>query len=476
MNNVRPRLTMLTEEQKQDIHSYTLELLATTGVRVDSPSVLEMLRRKLGSTMVEGQTVRFPSELVEWAIKSAPSHIQLYDRRGNECFTIGCEGDRLRFGIGVTALYYQDPATDTPELFQRKHMQDMVRLGNKLRHYDMISTVGIVRDVPEPLTDLYGSLEHFANGTKPLVLLCSDEHRFDDVLQMFETLHGDLGAKPFIIPYFNPVSPLVMSAGTVDKLKVAIELGLPVILSSYSMSGATTPITPAGTLTVLLAELLAGLTIGQLFKEGAPMLLGMLPVYFDMKTLANFYDPQSMLVNLACAEMMAHYGIPHCGSSGSGTGWGMDLLAAETYWMNTLTFALTKGGLAPFVGDTLGSKAISPLTFIYCHEIIDQALRFAEGFQLDEAHVGLDEIHKIGAGKSYITAPTTLKKYKTGYYVNPIFPRWSMEKWMEAGQPHVQKKLSEYAIEFLMDLPVPDDHEDLMRKGEEFIRRVGIKK
>lgn len=68
-----------------------------------------------------------------------------------------------------------------------------------------------------------------------------------------------------------------MNAGTVDKLKVAMERGLPVILSSYSMSGATTPITPAGTLTVLLAELLAGLTI--------------------------FYDPQSMLINLACAEM-----------------------------------------------------------------------------------------------------------------------------------------------------------------------------
>jgi trimethylamine--corrinoid protein Co-methyltransferase len=87
---------------------------------------------------------------------------------------------------------------------------------------------------------------------------------------------------------------------------------------------------------VLLAELLAGLVIGQLYKEGAPMLLGMLPVYFDMKTLMNFYDPQSILVSLACAEMMAHYGVPHCGTSGSGTGWGMDLLAAETYWMNTL--------------------------------------------------------------------------------------------------------------------------------------------
>lgn len=477
MNNVRPHLALLTEEQKHDIHQYTMKLLATTGVRVDSPSALEMLRKTVGSSMVQERMVRFPIELVEWAINAAPSQIQVFDRRGNPQFTIGGKEDRMRFGIGVTALYYQDPVTDTPELFQRSHMQDMVRLGNKLPHYDVISTIGIVRDVPEYLTDLYGSLEHFANGIKPLVLLCSDEHKFDDVMQMFELLHGsDLGAKPFIIPYFNPVSPLVMNEGTVDKMKIAIERGLPVIISNYSMSGATTPITPAGTIAVLLAELLAGLTIGQLFKEGAPMLLGMLPVYFDMKTLMNFYDPQSILVNLACAEMMEFYDVPHCGTSGSGTGWGMDLLAAETYWMNTLTFSLTKGGLAPFVGDTLGSKAISPLTFIYCHEIIDQALRFASGFQLDDAHVGLDEIHKVGPGKSFVSAPTTLKNYKTGYYVNRIFPRWSMEKWIEAGQPHVQKKLSEYAVEFLRDLPAPEDHEELMRKGEEFIAKVESQK
>jgi trimethylamine:corrinoid methyltransferase-like protein len=99
-------------------------------------------------------------------------------------------------------------------------------------------------------------------------------------------------------------------------------------------------------------------------------------------------------------------------------------------------------------------------------------LRFANGFQLDDANVGMDEIQAVGAGKSYVTAPTTLKKYKTGYYVNPIFPRWSMEKWIEAGQPHVQERLREYTVEVLEDLPVPDDHEELMGKGDEFIKSL----
>ncbi len=470
MNNVRPQMKMLTEEQIHDVHEYTMTLLETTGVRVDSPSAVEMLEKRVGRLNVEGRTVRMPREVVEWAIKSAPRRIQIYDRRGNPQFQIGGEEDRARFGIGVTALFYQEPETDTPVEFQRKHMQDMARVGNKLPLYDLVSTIGICRDVPDYLTDLIGSLEHFANGIKPMVLLCSDEHKFDDVLRMFEHLYGGtLGEKPFVIPYFNPVSPLVMNAGTVDKMKIAIERGLPVIVSNYSLSGATTPITPAGTIAVLLAELLAGLVIGQLYKEGAPMLLGMLPVYLDMKTLQNFYDPQSILVSLACAEMMAHYGIPHCGTSGSGTGWGMDLLAAETFWMNTLMMTLTKGGIAPFIGDTLGSKAVSPLTFIYCHEIIDQALRLSSGLQLDSPSVGLSEIHDVGPGKGFVSAPSTLKNYKTGYYVSRIFPRWSMEKWLEAGQPHAQTRLKEYSIEFLKDLPAPDDHEELMRRGEEFV-------
>jgi DNA-binding Lrp family transcriptional regulator len=44
---------------------------------------------------------------------------------------------------------------------------------------------------------------------------------------------------------FEEVSYLVMNAGTVDKILIAIERGLPFIYSNYGMAGASTPITPA---------------------------------------------------------------------------------------------------------------------------------------------------------------------------------------------------------------------------------------
>ena len=469
MNNIRPQLTLLNEEQILETHQYALRILSETGVRVDSPSVVEMLG-KTGQVQVEGRNVKFSAELVECAIQSAPASIQIFNRRGNPAFNLG--NDRLRFGVGVTALYYQEPVNGNLELFTRQHLRNLVRLGSALPLFDVISTPGIVRDVSEELGDFYGSLEHLANTTKPLVLLVSDEHNFKPVLDMFEYLHGDLGEKPFVLPYFNPISPLVIDSGTLLKMEASIERDVPFIFSNYSMAGVSTPLTPAGTFSLLLAELLAGLTISQVMKSGTPIVLGMLPVYFDMKGLQTFYDPQSILLNLSCAEVMAHYNLPHCGTSGSGTGWGMDLISADTYWMNTLTFALTKGGLAPFVGDSLGSKTISPCTLVHVHEIIDQSLRFAKGFQLDDTQAVLDEIDKVGPGGSFLSSPSTLKNYRDGYFVSDIYPRWSMERWRDEEQPNAKEVLREKTQALLIDLSAPEDYDDLIGNGHEFIRKI----
>ncbi len=469
MNNVRPKLTLMNEEQIKEAHKNVLKVLSETGVRVDSPEILNLLEWKLG-VKPQDRVVRFKPEQVEEAIASAPKTIDIYNRRGEHISKLG--EDRLRFGVGVTALFYQNPYDETLDIFKRENFRDLVRLASALKHYDVISTVGIVRDVDEELGDLYGSLEHISNTTKPLVLLVSDENKFSDVLDMFEMLHGkELGDKPFVLPYFNPVSPLVMNAGTVDKMKTAIERGLPIIFSNYSMAGASTPLTPAGTLTLLMAELLAGLVISQTIKKGAPILLGMLPVYFDMRTMLNFYDPQSILISVACSEMMKFYEIPHCSTSGSGTGWGMDLIAADTYWMNTLALLLSSGHLAPFIGDSLGSKSISPTTFVHCHEIIDQALRFHAGFQLDDINSAVDEIFKVGPGKSFLSQPSTLRNYKNGYYVSGVYPRYSMEKWLEAGSPTARQVLREKTQDLMKSAPALDEYTEFIAKGERFIKQ-----
>lgn len=101
----------------------------------------------------------------------------------------------------------------------------------------------------------------------------------------------------------------------------AINNNLPLMYSNCCMYGGCSPITEGGTLALLNAELLGGLVFSQLVKEGSKMILGSLPAAFNMSTMGSYYAPTTYLLNLACAEMMDYYKIPHCGTSGSSNAW-----------------------------------------------------------------------------------------------------------------------------------------------------------
>ena len=70
---------------------------------------------------------------------------------------------------------------------------------------------------------------------------------------MLSFLHGDISAKPFCIPYFNPITPLILNKSTSDKMIASINNRLPIMYSNYSMYGGTSPVTEGGSLALLNA-------------------------------------------------------------------------------------------------------------------------------------------------------------------------------------------------------------------------------
>lgn len=473
---VRPELSLLTEEQIQFVHDRSLDILNRVGVRIDSPRALEILLASEGISVAagspdEGSRVVFDGSVVEWALETAPEVVSVYDRRGEPAFRVG--EDRTRFGVGATNLHYQDPITDELSRFTRRDMAVATRLAQDLPNFDMVSTMGVVQDYPPETADLYCSLELIANTTKPLILLISSDGLFDAALDLAESLHPGLAEKPFLIPYLNPVTPLVINKGTAEKLMATVDRGLPVIYSNMGMAGMSTPITAAGTLTLLNAELLAGLVLAQLIRPGTPVILGSLPAFFDMKTLQDFFDPHSFLLNLACAEMMAHYGIPHAGTSGCGLGWAADLAAGGQLWTNHVLSLMGKSGIAPFVGGTLGAKAFSPLLTVYSNDVIGQAVRLSEGFPMSDRELDLDTLLDQGPGGSFLTSDLTMGSFREAYYESELTPRIGLEEWEEKGQPRFEDLLREHTRELLEDQTPLDDHDDLIAKGEAFIEVLG---
>ncbi|MBN1933242.1 MAG: trimethylamine methyltransferase family protein [Anaerolineae bacterium] len=464
-NIARPQLTLLSPTQIDQVYRAALDILWSVGLRVDAPWARQLFVQA-GAKGV-GDRIRIQPELIEWARTQTPSRIDLYGRRGAPAFTLG--GAPTRFGVGVTALHYQDPLSGDVTPFGREHLARVVRLGQALPAFDVISTPGILHDRPPALADLYAALDMAANAVKPLVLLVSEERRFGDVLDLLEHLGGDLGRHPFALAYVNPVTPLVLNAGTADKMKQAIERGVPLIFSNYGMAGATTPIVPGGALALLHAELLVGLALAQVIRPGAPVVLGSLPAQFAMRAMQPTYGTTSYLLNLACAELIAHLGLPHCGTSGSGMGWDADLLAAGHQWINHLTACIGKVGLAPFVGSTLGDLAFSPALLVYADEVIALARRFAGGLGLE---IDLDEIAGVGPAGDFIGTESTLRGYRKALESSEIWPRLSPDGWQAEGRPQAIEKLRARTQTLLETSRPPADHDELTARGEAFIRRL----
>ncbi len=467
MDKATPALSLLNDNQIEYVHRRSLDILHRVGVRVDSPQAQSVFRRSDGARIEEGGRVFIEPGLVEWGIETAPAIVEMYNRYGKPAFKLG--QDRTCFGVGVTNLYYQDPLSDEVTPFTREHMSLGVRLGHALENFDLISTIGVLQDYPPEQADLYATLEMIANTTKPLVVLVSNEGLFTQMLDLTEQLGDNLAARPWLIPYFNPITPLVINPGTADKMLETIKRGLPLIYSNYSMAGMTTPITVGGTLVLMNAELLAGLTLAQLVQPGTPVILGSLPAYFDMRTMQDFYDPKTFLINLGCAEMMARYRLPHAGTSGSGAGWGPDLIAAGLQWMNHLTSLLGKSGMAPFVGGNLGSKAFSPAMVVYANDVIGQARSLAEGFELNDLTLGIEAIERIGPGGNYLDSELTMNRFRSAYYDSKLSPHWSLERWQARGQPKFLDLVRERTVKLLEEAKPPDDHDELIRCGEAFI-------
>jgi len=469
---IRPTLQLLNAEQINAIHEYSLKILENTGIRVESKNAQKIFG-KSKHTRLDGETVYINRELVNQSINLAPENVEIFTKSGELAFHLGNkQGKETHFGIGVTNTYFQDIETNRVVPFKRNHMQVSSALGNALEHIDMISTIGIPSNVEVQKLDLFGALDLYSNSIKPMVLLITESSNIDRVFDLLEHLHGDIKSKPFCIPYVNPITPLVLNKATSDKMEATIGRGLPLMYSNYVMYGGSSPITEGGSLALINAELLAGLVFSQLIKEETPIILGSLPAAFNMQTMGSQYTSTTYLLNLACAEMMHNYKIPHCGTSGSNNGWGPDILASADLWQNHLSSCLGKIGCAPFIGGNFDSLAFSPSTVVLSNSIIGQTKKFCSGFSINEDLVNLDEIHKVGHGGNYFTSPQTLSTISEFKEKSNIWPAFNIDSWLGSDPPNAEKHLKEFTLSMYKEAEsVAQDNIDEVMRGEEYIAK-----
>ncbi len=319
--------------------------------------------------------------------------------------------------------------------FRRRHMAASVRLGHALSQYDLVSTVGVVQDVPVERADLVATLEMVANTTQASCRCWSPTPASSAPPRPARGACAERGRKTLCAALRQPDhAPGAQRRD--DGQDDGGHCARACRSSSPTMAwpARRRPMSPLRTLALLNAELLAGLVFSQAVRPGAAMVLGSLPAYFDMRTMVDFYDPRSMLMNLACAEMMAHYGLPHAGTSGSGNGWGPDVdRGGRALVQSPGRVAWAARDSCRLWGGTWGQRSFRPQSVVYGAEVIDQARAFAAGFDLarDGRCCSTRSRRSDRAAASW--KPDTLRHLRTGYHTSRIFPHYGTGEVAGAG-------------------------------------------
>lgn len=470
---------MFTDAQLEELHLATLEILRRTGVRVLEAESLALLRAA-GCIVTDETLVRFPSGLVEDALRSVPSRVVLCNRTGEP--RVRLEGHRTYFGTGSDLPNTRDLETGERRLSRLSDVEQVARLVDALPNIDFLMSMALPSDVPIETSDRRSFLAMIANTVKPVVFTAWDEEGLSDIIEMAELVAGgpeELSLKPFLLAYLEPTSPLRHSEVVLRKLLKMVDHGLPFVYAPGPIDGASAPVTQAGGIATANAEVMSGMVIAQLRRPGAPFVWGCGSGPLDMRTMvATYSSPEFMLHCMGMAEL-AHYNynLPVWGFAGCSDSKLPDIQAGIESALWILWSALSGSNLIHDVGYIESGLTCSYEMIVIGDEIISLARRLIGGIQISPETLALDVIDRVGPGGDYMGDPHTARHFREIWYPR-LFDRRSHYAWSEAGEATAVVTANQVAREILAThTPYPLSAQTLAALHEIIVRadaRAGL--
>jgi trimethylamine--corrinoid protein Co-methyltransferase len=337
----------LDQEQIRCLDEASLAMLADPGIWCYNERAARLFNAH-GARVWEEESgspcwrVSLPAGLIREAVARAPSRFMLGARREDNRLLLDSDVPRVYFGSGSEANIWLETemeefvsVRDGEETLLAPRFTEMrgttallgraARLCDKLEHLDFFIRPLNIQD-PEITPENHDVNKFFAslnNTTKHVQAGLTTLESLGGVVRMAELIAGGpeaLRENP-IISFITCVfkSPLQVVDDTADKVFAIVEQGLPIVISSSPQGGSSAPIQEAGMVAQINAEILAGIALVQLIKEGAPVLYGSVPVRARLDDLHDLYGcPEFNQYNMDCVQLARFYRVPCYSTAGVG--------------------------------------------------------------------------------------------------------------------------------------------------------------
>lgn len=429
-----PNLEVLSDEALEIIEYNAETVLEEIGVNfADNPKALALWKE--AGADVQGERVRIPRGLARDLCKTAPSRFTQYARNPERNVEIG--GKSL-----VLAPVYGPPFVwDIHEGRRYATMADFekfVKLGymSKWLHHSG-GTVCEPTDVPVNKRHFDMLYAHMSLSDKPFMGSVTEPSRARDSIEMCKILFGAefVDQNAVMTSLININSPLTFDATMMGALEEYAAAGQACIVSPFIVGGAMAPVSVTGTLTQVLAEVLAGVAYSQLIRKGARVIFGAFVASIDMNSGApTFGTPEASQITYGAGQLARRLGLPYR-SAGSFNGSKLPDAQAAYETANSLNAGLLGGVnfMLHACGWMEGGLSASPEKFVMDADQLGVLHKMAAGVSFDENAQALDALREVGPGGHFLGCEHTQNNFKEAFWKSDLLDYKPFETWADEG-------------------------------------------
>ncbi|WP_298918152.1 trimethylamine methyltransferase family protein [uncultured Roseobacter sp.] len=467
-----PNFEVLTEEALEIIETNAETVLEEIGVNfIENPAALARWRE--AGADVDGERVRIPRGLARQLCKTAPSSFTQHARNPERSVVIG--GKNL-----VLAPVYGPPfvrdAMGGRRYATMEDFRKFVKLGYMSRwlHHSG-GTVCEPTDVPVNKRHLDMLHAHMTLSDKPFMGSVTEPSRAQDSVEMCEVLFGKdfVQENTVMTSLININSPMTFDDVMMGALEVYAKNNQACIISPFIVGGAMAPVSVAGTLTQVMAEVLAGIAYSQLIRPGAPVIMGAFVTSIDMNSGApTFGTPEAAHITYGAGQLARRLGLPYR-SAGSFCGSKLPDAQAAYETSNSLNMGLLAGVnfMLHSCGWLEGGLVSSFEKFVMDADQLGTLHHLAQGVSVDYNAQAMDAIREVGPGGHYLGCDHTQKNFKSAFWKSDLLDYKPYETWEDEGARDTQALASLRVEKLLSDYQQPGLDPAIATALAEFVAR-----
>ncbi len=441
----------IEDEEVEAIHQGTLRILSEVGVYLTHPEARKYLSE--ANCSLQGDRVRMPVELVEWALSQCPSQVTVHDRAG-EPLTLG-DGNLHWHNLGGARDFY-DPVSGNIRAAYVKDVQDSARLLDALENVNSITPFFTPQDVPGELMALAMYRHTLPFTTKPVQgpgVGSAAEVRYATQLASVIGSPGEV-----LTLGISPVSPLFFPDNMVAAVMETARAGVPLTPLPCPTGGTTAPLSIAGAVTQQNAEVLATIVLAQIVHPGLPIVYCGRLAMMEPRTGASIWGGVELgLASAATVQIGHRYGLPVNVYGLSTNAHDLDLQNGYERALNAIVPALAGADELSGIGEMQAGISSSFAQMVLDDEIAASVKRLRRGFKVDADSLAVEVIAKAMDGpRNFLSQPHTVRYLRAGeILITRLAQRGSWEEWGRSGRPTMASQAQEQADHLLATHEVP---------------------